>query len=209
MLTTAITLNYLWTSLILHRDSRGRYRLEWSFAGLGFDGGFTGTLLWCLDWISDTFSLSFTLQAIEERYISSVCKQSAVYNVRTSVVGSFLAEMMDPESDLREVLLALGLTEDVLGLFEAETTTLGTSGLDSSLEKEIESGQWVLLLLIFAYIYLCVGLILNRDNWASYRLEWGPTGFGFDGWFTGALGSWNNFTFCLRCSFTLLLLLLL
>ena len=85
--------------------------------------------------------LSFTLQAIEEKYISSVRKQSTVYNVRTSVVGSFLAEMMDPESDLREVLLALGLTEDVLGLFEAETTTLGTSGLNSSLEKEKESRQ--------------------------------------------------------------------
>ena len=57
------------------------------------------------------------------------------------MVGSFLAEMMDPESDLREVLLALGLTEDVLGLFEVETTTFGTSGLDSSLEKEKESWQ--------------------------------------------------------------------
>ena len=72
------------------------------------------------------------------------------------MVGSFLAEMMDPESDLREVLLALGLTEDVLGLFEAETTTLGTSGLNSSLEKEKESRQWVLLLLIFClYVPLC------------------------------------------------------
>ena len=48
---------------------------------------------------------------------------------------------MDPESDLREVLLALGLTEDVLGLFEVETTTFGTSGLDSSLEKEKENWQ--------------------------------------------------------------------
>ena len=85
--------------------------------------------------------LRFTLQTIEEKYISSVCKQSAVYNVRTSVVGSFLAEMMDPESDLREVLLALGLTEDVLGLFEAETTTFGTTGSDSSLEIEKESRQ--------------------------------------------------------------------
>ena len=57
------------------------------------------------------------------------------------MVGSFLAEMMDPESDLREILLALGLTEDVLGLFEAETTTFGTSGLDSILEIEKESWQ--------------------------------------------------------------------
>ena len=85
--------------------------------------------------------LSFTLQAIKEKYISSVCKQSVVHNVCTTVVGSFLAEMMDPESDLREVLLALGLTEDVLGLFEVETTTFGTSGLDSSLEKEKENWQ--------------------------------------------------------------------
>ena len=43
---------------------------------------------------------------------------------------------MDPESDLSEVLLALDLTEDMLGLFGAETTSIGTSGLDSSLRRE-------------------------------------------------------------------------
>lgn len=52
------------------------------------------------------------------------------------MVVSFLTETMDPESDLSEVLLALDLTEDMLGLFGAETTSIGTSGFESSLKRK-------------------------------------------------------------------------
>ena len=50
----------------------------------------------------------------------------------TSVVVSFSTEAMDPESDLREVLLEL---------FEAEITSFGSSGLDSSFKEEKVMGK--------------------------------------------------------------------
>ena len=45
-------------------------------------------------------------------------------------------EMVDPVVDLSEVLLALDLIEDMLELFGAEITSLGSFGLDSSFKKE-------------------------------------------------------------------------
>ena len=54
----------------------------------------------------------------------------------TSVVVSFLTETVEPEVDLSEVLLALDLIEDMLGLFGGEITSFGSSGLDSSFKEE-------------------------------------------------------------------------
>ena len=54
----------------------------------------------------------------------------------TSVVVSFLTETIEPVADLSEVLLALDLIEDMLGLFGAEITSFGSSGLDSSFKEE-------------------------------------------------------------------------
>ena len=49
---------------------------------------------------------------------------------------SFLTETIDLESDLSEVLLGLDMTEDLLGLFGVEVTSLlGTSGLDLILKR--------------------------------------------------------------------------
>ena len=63
---------------------------------------------------------------------------SFYYALLTSVVVSFLTETIEPVADLREDLLALDLIEDMLGLFGAEITSLGSSGLDSSFKEERE-----------------------------------------------------------------------
>ena len=61
---------------------------------------------------------------------------SFYYALLTSVVVSFLTETIEPVADLSEVLLALDLIEDILGLFGAEITSFGSSDLDSSFKEE-------------------------------------------------------------------------
>ena len=58
------------------------------------------------------------------------------YALLTSVIVSFLTETVEPVADLREVLLALDLIEDMLGLLGAEMTSFGSSVLDSSFKEE-------------------------------------------------------------------------